>query len=66
MNDELRDAAEGGGTQARILRGLAAEEGQAVAEYAVILALVASVLIFSYQLLGEKTLAIFNKVVTAF
>jgi len=37
-----------------------------MAEYALILALIASVLIFSYQLLGEKTLEIFNKVVTAF
>jgi Flp pilus assembly pilin Flp len=64
--DELRHAAEGGGTQARILRGFAAEEGQAMAEYALILALIASVLIFSYQLLGQTTLSLFNKVVTAF
>jgi Flp pilus assembly pilin Flp len=64
--DELRHAAEGGGTQALILRGFAVEEGQAMAEYALILALVTSVLVFSYQLLGEKTLELFNKVVTAF
>ena len=64
--DELRHAAEGGGRQALILRGFAVEEGQATAEYALILALIASALIFSYQLLGEKTLELFNKVVTAF
>jgi Flp pilus assembly pilin Flp len=64
--DELRHAAEGGGTQALILRGFAGEDGQAMAEYALILAVIASALIFSYQLLGSKTLELLTKVVTAF
>jgi len=54
---------EGGGghrTMIRIIR----EDGQAVAEYAVILALVAAVLVFTYSSLGAATVRLLNTVVS--
>ena len=54
---------EGGGgyrTMIRIVR----EDGQAVAEYAVILALVAAVLVFTYSSLGAATVRLLNTVVS--
>jgi Flp pilus assembly pilin Flp len=56
----------GGGTHHTIVRGLAAQEGQAMAEYAVILALVVAGAIAGYQLLGGAVLGLFNAVVTTF
>ena len=56
----------GGGTHHTIVRGSAADAGQATAEYAVILALVVAGAIAGYQLLGGAVLGLFNAVVTAF
>ena len=42
------------------------ERGQAAAEYAVILGLVAAVAIAGYQLLGATAVALYDRVVTAF
>jgi len=50
----------------RIVCGSAAERGQAAAEYAVILALVAAALIATYQLFGNAVVALYNTVVSAF
>ena len=58
--------AKGGGTHHKIVRGIAAEEGQAVAEYAVILTLVFAAGLVGYQLLGGTVLGLFNSVYTAF
>jgi Flp pilus assembly pilin Flp len=58
--------AQGGGAHQRIVRGIAAERGQAVPEYALIIALVTTVLIASYQLLGSTTLRLLEEVVSAF
>jgi pilus assembly protein Flp/PilA len=41
------------------------EEGQAMAEYGIILALIAAVVILTLVTLGTKILAAFNKVVSA-
>jgi Flp pilus assembly pilin Flp len=49
-----------------IVRGTAAERGQAAAEYAVILALVAAALIATYQLFGNAIVALYQNVVSAF
>ena len=49
-----------------IVRGSAAERGQAAAEYAVILALVAAALIATYQLFGNAVVALYQAVVSAF
>jgi Flp pilus assembly pilin Flp len=49
-----------------IVRGSAAERGQAAAEYAVILALVAAALIATYQLFGNAVVALYQTVVSAF
>ncbi|HZQ88706.1 MAG TPA: Flp family type IVb pilin [Gaiellaceae bacterium] len=40
------------------------EEGQAMTEYAVILALIAAALIATYSLLGTTTVHLFNEVVS--
>jgi Flp pilus assembly pilin Flp len=56
----------GGRTHDTILRGFAADEGQALAEYAVILALVAAAAVVGYQLFGGAVLGLFKAVVTAF
>jgi len=56
----------GGGTHHTIVRGVAAEEGQAMAEYAVILALVVAGAVAGYQLLGGAVVGLFKAVVTAF
>lgn len=56
----------GGRTHHTIVRGAAAEEGQALAEYAVILALVVAGCVAGYQLLGGAVLGLFNAVVTTF
>ena len=48
-----------------ILRGSAAERGQAVPEYAVILSLIAAVLIASYQLLGNELVSLYSRVVSS-
>jgi Flp pilus assembly pilin Flp len=50
----------------RIVRGIAAEEGQAIVEYAVILTLVFAAALAGYQLLGGTVLGLFNSVYTAF
>jgi len=50
----------------RIVRGSAAERGQAAAEYAVILALVAAALIATYQLFGNAIVALYQLAVSAF
>ena len=49
-----------------IVRGIAADRGQAVPEYALIIALVTTVLIASYQVLGSTTLRLIEEVVAAF
>jgi Flp pilus assembly pilin Flp len=49
-----------------IVRGTAAETGQAMAEYAAILALVAAVAVASYQLLGNAVVALYERAVSAF
>jgi Flp pilus assembly pilin Flp len=64
--DVLIDAAEGGGAHRVIVRGIAAERGQAVPEYALIIALVTTVLIASYQVLGSTALRLIEEVVAAF
>jgi Flp pilus assembly pilin Flp len=56
----------GGRSHDRIVRGYAAERGQAAAEYAVILALVAAALIATYQLFGNAVVALYNTLVSAF
>ena len=56
----------GGRSHHRIVRGSAAERGQAAAEYAVILALIAAALIATYQLFGNAVVALYNTVVSAF
>jgi Flp pilus assembly pilin Flp len=56
----------GGRSHDRIVRGFAAERGQAAVEYAVILALVAAALIATYQLFGNAIVALYNTVVSAF
>jgi Flp pilus assembly pilin Flp len=43
---------------------IAREDGQAVAEYAVILALVAAVLVLTYSSLGAATVHLLNTVVS--
>lgn len=50
----------------RIVRGFAAQRGQAAVEYAVILALVAAALIATYQLFGNAIVALYQAVVSAF
>jgi Flp pilus assembly pilin Flp len=50
-----------GHTSLRIVRG---EDGQAMAEYAVILALVAGALILAYTSLGETSVRLFDSVVS--
>jgi Flp pilus assembly pilin Flp len=49
-----------------IVRGIAAEEGQALVEYAVILTLVFAAGLAGYQLLGGTVVGLFNSVYTAF
>jgi Flp pilus assembly pilin Flp len=49
-----------------IVRGSAAERGQAIPEYAVILSLIAAALIASYQLLGSAVISLFNRVISSF
>ena len=49
-----------------IVRGFAAQRGQAAVEYAVILALVAAALIATYQLFGNAVVALYQAVVSAF
>jgi Flp pilus assembly pilin Flp len=59
-------SAKGGGTHHTIVDAVAAQEGQAAVEYAVLLSLIAAVLFVGYQLLGEKTVQLFERVTTAF
>ncbi len=56
----------GGLSHDRIVRGFAAQRGQAAVEYAVILALVAAALIATYQLFGNAIVALYQAVVSAF
>ena len=49
-----------------IVRRAADETAQAAAEYAVLLALVAGVLIVAYQLFGEQVGTLYDRVLTAF
>ena len=56
----------GGGSHRTIVRGIAAEDGQAAVEYAAILGLVAALLIVAYGLLGDAVLGLYQLVVTAF
>ena len=58
--------AKGGGLHDTIVRSAAAEDAQAAVEYAVILALVASVVIAGYQLLGTTVHGLVEAVVNAF
>jgi Flp pilus assembly pilin Flp len=58
--------AKGGATHDDIVRGAAAHDGQAVVEYAAILALVAAVTVAGYRLLGTTVLALFQSAVNAF
>lgn len=55
-----------GGTHQTIVRGAAAEDGQAAVEYAAILALVAALLVGAYGLLGGAVVGLYQQVVTAF
>ena len=57
---------EGGRLHYSIVRRAADELGQAAAEYAVLLALVAGVLIVAYQLFGAQVGDLYDRVVTAF
>jgi len=56
----------GGRRHDTIVRHAADEQGQAAAEYAVLLALVAGVLIVAYQLFGEQVGSLYDRVLTAF
>ena len=58
--------AKGGGTHDRIVRGLAADGGQAIVEYAAVVAVVAAGAVFGYQLLGGKIADLISSVLTAF
>lgn len=62
---DIREA-KGGATHDEIVRGAAAQEGQAVAEYAAILALIAAVTVAGYSLLGTTVLGLYQAVVNAF
>jgi Flp pilus assembly pilin Flp len=56
----------GGRRHDTIVRQAAAEQGQAAAEYAALLAFVAGVLIVAYQLFGEQVAALYDHVLAAF
>jgi Flp pilus assembly pilin Flp len=56
----------GGSNHQVIVRGFAAERGQAVPEYAVLLSLIAAALIASYQLLGDAVVRLFDRVLSSF
>lgn len=56
----------GGRQHDTIVRRAADELGQAAAEYAVLLALIAGVLIVAYQLFGEQVGSLYDRVLTAF
>lgn len=58
--------AKGGRTHPKIVRGIAADGGQATVEYAVILVLVAVGAVAGYQLLGGTITSLINSVLTAF
>jgi len=61
IRKRLRSKGGRGHFSLRIVRG---EDGQAMAEYAVILALIAATLILTYSLLGETTAHLFDSVVS--
>lgn len=62
---DIREA-KGGATHDEIVRRAVAHDGQAVAEYAVILALVAAVTVAGYRVLGTTVLGLYQAAVNAF
>ncbi len=56
----------GGRQHDTIVCQAADEHGQAIAEYAALLAFVAGVLIVAYQLFGEQVAALYDHVLAAF
>lgn len=56
----------GGSRRTIVLRATAQQDGQAMAEYAVILALVTLVAAAAYALLGGPVASLYDQVVTAF
>jgi Flp pilus assembly pilin Flp len=56
----------GGGSHHTIVRRVAEDDGQAAAEYAVILALVVAVGIAAYQVFGEWVVGLYDQVLTSF
>ena len=58
--------AKGGGLHDSIVRRAAAQQGQAMAEYAIILALVAAVAIVGFQLLGPAVNQLYDSAVAIF
>jgi Flp pilus assembly pilin Flp len=56
----------GGGSHHTIVRRAAKNDGQAAAEYAVILALVVAVGIAAYQVFGVWVVGLYDQVVTSF
>ena len=57
---------EGGRSNNTIVRRANAEQGQTMAEYSIILALVALVAVAAYELLGGPVAALYERVVTTF
>jgi Flp pilus assembly pilin Flp len=55
----------GGGSHHTIVRRAHAEEGQTMAEYSIILALVALVAVAAYELLSGPIVALYDGVITA-
>lgn len=56
----------GGGSHHTIVRRASAEQGQAMAEYALILSLVAIAAVAAYQLFGDAVVGLYDQVVNAF
>lgn len=56
----------GGTTHHTIVRGIAADGGQATVEYAVVLVFVAVAGVVGYQLLGGTVTGLINSVIAAF